>query len=86
VRLKGRVLDSRGEPLAFTTVSTDLEGSHSSTLFQARSDGSFDLGPFPPGRWGVAVWKKGTPQLLLRADPVEVAPDQTHDFGDLIVE
>jgi hypothetical protein len=85
-RLKGRVLDARGEPRVDITVSPELEGSHSYLQFRARADGTFDLGPFPPGRYGIVVWKKRTPLVLLRVESVEVAPDEIHDFGDLIVD
>lgn len=85
VRLKGRVLDSRGDPVAFTEVSPEGEGFDMGLMWKTRVDGTFDLGPFPPGRWGIAVWKRGAPLVLLRTDSAELAPDQTWDFGDLQV-
>ena len=53
-------------------------------LLTPAADGTFDFGPYPAGRYSLSVRRQQA--LLLRAGPVDIAPDQTYDFGDLRVE
>ena len=80
VRLKGRVVDGQGQPVAFARVSPTNDDALTLPVLKARADGTFDLGEFPPGRWGIFVG------FRLRTELVEVGPHETHDFGDLIGE
>lgn len=88
VHFRGRVLDARGEPMGFVEVSPYCaeRNDGTSVLFSARADGTFELGPYPPGRWRVSVRAPRSPQLLLTSEFVDVTPNQIYDFGDLRVE
>lgn len=84
IRLKGRVLDARRQPLAGIRLSPVAKKASSIPILTTAADGTFDIGPYPPGPWGVSVGASGPTRL--RTEFVEVAPQQTWDFGDLILE
>lgn len=85
VRLKGRVLDALGDPLPGAALAPSPEGySGSGPLLQTDATGSFDIGPYPPGRWSVLVQDDEAGEL--RTETVELVAGQTWDFGDLRME
>jgi RNA polymerase sigma-70 factor (ECF subfamily) len=84
VRLQGRVVDGAGHAVAGTRLTPMLEGQHSGPVLSAGEDGSFDLGPYPPGRWTLGVRAPG--KAALKTEPVDLAPEQSYDFGDVVVE
>jgi hypothetical protein len=86
-RFKGRVLDAAGEPLAEAHVR--LKGERSvamGLLWPTDPTGAFDIGPYPPGRWRIQVWRLGSSKPLFVTDEVQVGAGETFDFGDLVVE
>jgi RNA polymerase sigma-70 factor (ECF subfamily) len=83
VHLLGRVLDSGGEPLPGAMIMPSLEDSpgRNSPLLATDAAGTFDLGPYPPGRWTILVEAAQAGEL--RTATVELGPGETWDFGDL---
>lgn len=83
-RLRGRVVDERGEPLLDVEVSPYSPLIPHSPIEQVDpQSGRFDLGPFAPGQWGLVVSARGRPSLrtALRA----LAAEEILDLGDLVI-
>jgi RNA polymerase sigma factor (sigma-70 family) len=83
VRLRGRVVDELGKPLTDVDVSPfDFDLGPSPVEHVDAQTGRFDLGPYPSGNWGLVIVSRDRPPL--RVPPRKVAPDEAHDFGDLV--
>jgi hypothetical protein len=82
-RLRGRLVDGHGSPRANQTLVArtgvgDALVSIGSTV--SNPDGTFDLGPLPPGRWTLQVGREaGAPGLGTH----ELSAGQVLDLGDL---
>lgn len=81
VHLRGRVLDAQGQPAAGVAVSPLLAGFPNAPVVNTAADGTYSIGPVPPGRWRISARPPGRGEL--HTDPVELGPGTTWDFGDL---
>jgi hypothetical protein len=84
--LRGRLVDANGAVIAsakLRLVFSALNDWRESALESA--DGRFDLGPLPPGDYVLAVITPSMPEYreLVRC---ELAPGQTNDVGDVVLE
>ncbi|HUR27105.1 MAG TPA: carboxypeptidase-like regulatory domain-containing protein, partial [Planctomycetota bacterium] len=80
-RLRGRIVDDRGEPVPGIEYMLGREGGQGAPLLAAEADGSFDVGPLAPGKYMIGVHAAGFAPFS--APFVEVTAGATHDFGDL---
>lgn len=64
VHVRGRLVDTDGRALAFATIDVNRsepleDGSDASDWGQTDREGRFDLGPVPPGDYGIGVYAEG---------------------------
>lgn len=83
-RLRGRVVDERGEPLLDVEVSPYSPLIPHSPIEEVDPQtGRFDLGPFAPGQWGLVVSARGRPALRI---PLRtLAAGELVELGDVVV-
>ncbi|MBL8801946.1 MAG: sigma-70 family RNA polymerase sigma factor [Planctomycetes bacterium] len=83
-RLRGRVVDERGEPLLDVEVSPYSPLIPHSPIEEVDpQSGRFDLGPFAPGQWGLVVSARGRPALRI---PLRtLAAGELVELGDVVV-
>jgi len=83
-RLRGRVVDERGEPLLDADVSPYSPSISYSPIEQVDpQSGRFDLGPFAPGQWGLVISVRGRPAL--RIPLRKLAAGEIVELGDVVV-
>ncbi len=83
-RLRGRVVDERGEPLLDVEVCPYSPSiPHSPIEHVDPQSGRFDLGPFAPGQWGLVVSARGRPAL--RTALRSLAALEILELGDLVI-
>lgn len=82
VHIRGTVLGPDGTPLASVHVSPWLtQGNSGSPAETADAQGKFELGPYPPGEYQLALQADGYPGLQL--GPRTLGPDENWDLGEL---
>jgi RNA polymerase sigma factor (sigma-70 family) len=81
VHLRGRVLDAQGLPAAGVPVAPSLAGFPNAPVRNTAADGTFSIGPVPPGRWRVTARPPGADPIS--TDWVDLGPDASWNFGDL---
>ncbi len=86
VRLVGRVVDPRGNPVAGAEYDFQRSGTKGSSgiLFTAAPSGAIDAGPVPPGEYSVTVRVPGYCEI--RSPKKTAAPNETVDFGVLALQ
>lgn len=83
VRITGVVVDEDGRGVGDAQLTpTDREAGGGAVL-TPEADGSFDLGPYPPGTLSLWVRSTGFPGLLL--GPRELQPGETWDCGEIVL-
>jgi RNA polymerase sigma-70 factor (ECF subfamily) len=84
-RLRGRLVDASGSVLRAARLVLDFaEVPHPLLKDIESSDGSFELGPLPPGGYVLSVAPLGAPAQT-ELGRYEIAPGQALDAGDLVV-
>ncbi|NOT29644.1 MAG: sigma-70 family RNA polymerase sigma factor [Planctomycetes bacterium] len=81
IRLRGRVVDASERPMPGVVFSPWRVGQNTAPLLTTREDGTFDVGPYPPGSWFVQVRHEGDTRV--KSEVVELGRGETWDFGDL---
>lgn len=84
VRIRGRILDPEGAPIANASTTALRAGANTASgpeIAYTAEDGSFELGPLPPGPRGVLVRARDFP--LLRTEVRELAADAHWDLGEV---
>jgi hypothetical protein len=85
VHIRGRVLGADGKPYGGAQIIPSRKEFHTSPILASDVDtGTFDFGPYPPGEWMVLVKAIGFADL--RTERRNVAPGETLDFGDLVLQ
>ncbi len=80
-RLRGRIVDEDGAPLAGVQFNPILSAAGFSPIETADAAGRFDLGPVPPGEYGIRIRAKG--YAAHQSEKVTLAANASWDFGDL---
>lgn len=80
--IRGRLLDDRGVPLPFASVSTTVSGQPLSVTTD--DNGRFVLKPLSPGLYGVTFFNMGMKKVLIPG--VEVTADRATYMKDLRME
>lgn len=85
IRLVGRVVDARGEPVASARVVPTMRGVSSSPIEECDgTSGRFELGPYSPGEWSIRVQAPGF--VDVRTPASGVASGETRDFGEIVMQ
>ena len=82
--LIGRLRGPDGEPVLNAQLSPLLRGNGNSTMYPPKADGTFQLGPFPPGEYRLLVGAKGFASV--RTPWHALAENETIDLGTLRLE
>jgi RNA polymerase sigma factor (sigma-70 family) len=80
-RLRGRLVDESGQPLAGAEFNPVLTGSNVTPLETTDAAGRFDIGPLPPGEYWIRSRAKG--YVAHDSEKVKLAAQVNWDFGDL---
>ncbi len=83
IRIRGRVVDEAGHPLAAEVLPEGRFGL-SPIGHTDIETGRFEFGPYPPGEWGVFVKVDGFPKIDVPKHAC--AKDEVWDFGDVVVK
>jgi RNA polymerase sigma-70 factor (ECF subfamily) len=82
-RLRGRVLDTDGKPVAGNVRAVSQLYWWSGTTEPIGADGTFALGPFPPGRLAIVVQREGKPDY--RLGRIEIPIEGDRDLGNVVL-
>ena len=80
-RVKGRIVDENGQPVAGVQLNLVLKGANVTPIETADADGRFDLGPVPPGEYSVIARAPGCAQM--NGEWVTLVANASWDFGEL---
>jgi len=80
-RLRGRFVDERNQPIAGIEYFPGRADVNGAPVLIADAEGRFDVGPVPPGRYGIGVYAAGFAPFS--AEQIDVAAGSDFDFGDL---
>lgn len=84
VVITGVVVDESGRAVSGVQIGTWSDGSSgSSPVATPDADGSFELGPYPPGTWRLSVRSQEFPGVLL--GPRELLPGETWACGEIVL-
>lgn len=85
IRLVGRVVDARGEPVASARVVPSMRGLSTAPIEECDgTTGRFELGPYAPGEWSIRVQAPGF--VDVRTPPSGIASGETRDLGDIVLQ
>jgi hypothetical protein len=82
-RVRGQCVDPDGAPLAEVTIDCEQDGRPvllENALMRAAGDGTFDLGPFPPGRYALEPRHQ---RFAFAPVALELQPHDLRDLGVL---
>jgi RNA polymerase sigma factor (sigma-70 family) len=79
--LRGRIVGELGAPVAGVNFSISREGNNVSPNLTAGLEGEFEVGPYPSGRYRVAIYSDVFANYL--GEFADVATGETHDFGEI---
>lgn len=79
--LRGRIADESGQPLAGLHYTLRRESDNLAPSLPTSVDGSFEVGPYPSGRYRVEVHSAEFAKYL--GDYVQVAAGGSADFGEI---
>jgi len=79
--LRGRIVDEGGAPVAGAHYGICREGNNLSRSLTAGLEGEFEVGPYPAGRYRVAVYADEFASYL--GEYADVAPGASWDFGEI---
>ncbi|HVS08887.1 MAG TPA: sigma-70 family RNA polymerase sigma factor [Planctomycetota bacterium] len=80
-RVRGRIVDDTGQPLAGIEFNVAREGHNTAPILTADAEGAFDIGELPPGKYRILVRAAG--YAPLHSELAELLSGETWDFGEL---
>ncbi len=81
--LRGRLLGPDGEPVVGSVKAVSQQYYWMGMAKPIGADGTFVLGPFPPGRYPIEVLREGMPAY--RLSRVEIPFEGDRDLGDVVL-
>ncbi len=84
IRIRGRLVSPRGEPVTQARLSPQRRGHGNTTEYQTDDDGRFDYGPYPPGEYRLIVRAKGWANV--RTPWQKLGPHESADLGNVRLE
>ena len=83
--VRGRLLDAEQKPVGNADVTVWPEGAQSVPFAHPDAEtGRFEVGPLPPGKCRIEIEVRGYAKP--RIPSPELAPHQTHDLGDIVLD
>jgi RNA polymerase sigma-70 factor (ECF subfamily) len=84
VKIRGRVVDGSGRPLAAGLMPTSPRFNVGSIESNDATTGRFEIGPFAPGEWRLKVSARGLASRGI--GPSRLEPDAVWDVGDVVLK